>query len=217
MAAVNKSDAPIGCSEPVHKPIIGLTGGIGAGKSKVAQMLADLGSAVIDADQIGHEVLDRPEVIAAVRGRFPGGVIGPDGLINRESLSRIVFSSPEERTWLETLVHPLIAGRRDELIGNYLADPAVRAIVLDAPLLVETGWYNRCDALIFVDCEPVRRVERVRQTRGWTTEMLRQRENFQKSLDLKRRLADYIIDNNSSLDHCRKQLEAVFSAIISPG
>ncbi len=197
------------------KPIIGIAGGIGAGKSAAASILAELGAAVVDADRLNHEELNAPEVVAELRRWWGEGVVAPNGRVDRDAIRRIVREAPEELRRLEKVVHPRIARRTDGLIAAWRADPAVRAIVWDAPLLFEAGLVDRCDCVIFVEADPRVRLDRVRRERSWTEEDLRRMENAQKPLDLKKGRADYIVENNSDKESLRRQMERVFSQILS--
>ena len=155
--------------------VIGLLGRIGAGKSTVARMFADLGAEVVDADAVAHAVLDEPEVRAAVVARFGAGVVGADGRVARAALAALVFGpTPEQAaalTDLEAIVHPpvrqritarLAAGRAAEQ-----ADGRPRVMVLDVPLLVHGGWGAASDRIVRVECEDsVRRARLV--ARGWS-------------------------------------------------
>src|SRR5688572_14114774 len=133
-----------GTAGNADKPIIGLAGGIGAGKSTVAALLQDLGAGLISSDRLNHEELDRPEVRDQLRCWWGETVFTPDGQINRDAIRNIVSRDAEARRRLEQLVHPRIARRREALIVQYNADPQIRAIVLDSPLLFEAGLADRC-------------------------------------------------------------------------
>jgi len=199
----------------VRKPIIGLAGGIGSGKSLVARLLGELGAAVIDSDALNACELNDPEVVRTLRDWW-GKQVAPDGKqLDREAVARIVFDSPHERKRLEALLHPRIARRRAQLMERYGNDPNVRAIVLDSPLLFEAGLDAECTCVLFVEAAKDKRLERIRQERGWSAEELERRENSQKPLDFKRSRADYIIDNNSTIDALRPQVEKIFSEIVS--
>ena len=197
------------------KPIIGIAGGIGAGKSTVASILAELGAFVVDADRLNHEELNTPEVLATLREWWGDGVVGPDGLADRDAIRRIVRDSPDELRRLEDLVHPRIARRSDALIDACLADPSVRAIIWDAPLLFEVGLAKRCDYVLYIEADGERRLDRLRKNRAWSGEDLERLESSQKPLDLKRGRADYIVENNSDRESLRRQVEKVFSQILS--
>ncbi len=206
-----------GCQEvKTGKPIIGLAGGIGSGKSTVAALMRKLGAAVICADEIGHEELDHPDVLAEVQRWWGSSVVRPDGRADRETIRRIVADDPAARGRLEKLLHPRIDRRSRELLARYQADPTVRAVVWDAPLLYEAGLDRCCDRVIFVETDERSRVDRVGRQRGWSPEELRTLEKTQKPLDFKRQKADYVV-NNSDNDDLSRQVEDVFSAILSGG
>lgn len=198
------------------KPIIGLTGGIGSGKSTVAAILHELGAAVIDADRLNHEELDSPEVLAQLRRWWGDQVAGPDGGADRAAIRRIVAADASQRRRLEHLVHPRIDRRRRELTARYQADPQVRAIVYDAPLLHEVGLVEQCDRILFVEADRAVRRERVRQ-RGWSDADFERFEESQWPLDVKRGRADYRVVNNSDLSDLRRQVEEVFGRILAGG
>lgn len=206
-----------GCQEvKTGKPIIGLTGGIGSGKSTVAALMRKLGAAVINADEIGHTELDCPEVLDVICQWWGSSVVRPDGRANREAIRRIVTRDPEARARLEGLLHPRIDRRTRDLLDRYRADPEVRAIVWDAPLLYEAGLDRRCDRVIFIEADERIRLERVGRQRGWSPEETRMLEKSQKPLDFKREKADYVV-NNSDDDDLSRQVEDVFSRILSGG
>ncbi|MBP7936624.1 MAG: dephospho-CoA kinase [Phycisphaerae bacterium] len=199
----------------VGKPIIGIAGGIGSGKSTVAAILQDLGAKVIDADRISHEELDSPEVLETLVGWWGEGVVSPGPRANRSVIREIVRESPAELGRLERLVHPRIARRSEELLAAYDRDPKVRAIVWDAPLLYEVGLAERCDGVVFVNADEQTRLRRVRRSRGWDLRDLARMQAAQKPLDFKRNRADYTVENNSDIDDLRRQVEKVFSRILS--
>ncbi len=197
------------------KPIIGLAGGIGAGKSTVAAIFAELGAAVIDSDRLNHEELNTREVLDQLRQWWGDVVTQPDGRADRDAIRRIVREDPQALKQLEGLVHPRIARRTAALIAGWQADPGVRAIVWDAPLLFEVGLAERCDCVVFVEAAGAVRQARVCQRRGWGVEDLERLEKLQNPLDLKRASADYTVENNSDMNALRQQVAEVFSRILS--
>lgn len=196
--------------------IIGLLGGVASGKSMVAGQFASLGAKVLNADEIGHEVLCRPEIEAAVRGRWGDAVFGPDGRIDRRALARFVFApqphGPQNRAYLEQLTHPEIVRIIKERL-EALAGSAVEAAVIDAPLLSEAGLHELCDKLVYVDAPPQARLQRA-ITRGWRKEDFTAREDAQKSLDFKRESADFIIDNSGSPEQTQAQVRRLWKTLI---
>ncbi|MCK4657897.1 MAG: dephospho-CoA kinase [Phycisphaerae bacterium] len=194
-----------------HKPIIGLAGGIGAGKSVVAGILAKLGAGVIDSDAIGRRLMSEPTVVEVLRSWWGDSIVDAEGGIDRRRIGDIVFADSAQRARLEHLLHPRIVRERELLIERFLADPVVRAVVLDSPLLFETGLDRRCDVVWFVEAERETRTRRVATARSWTPEELRRREKLQKPLDFKRARADCTIVNNSSVDDLRSQVVRLLS------
>ncbi|RJP36726.1 MAG: dephospho-CoA kinase [Phycisphaerales bacterium] len=195
------------------KPIIGLVGSIGAGKSTVAAILGSLGAGVIDADREAHRELACPEV-AATLARWWGDAVAPGGVVDRAAVARIVFADAAQLTRLESLLYPRMARRRAEVIERWNADPAVRAIVLDSPKLLEAGLDGECDAIICVDAPPEARLARLAAARGWNAAELDRRANSQISLDEKKAKSDYIVSNNSSAEALPAQVEKVFEEIL---
>ncbi len=195
------------------KPIIGILGGIGSGKSTVAAEFAKLGCKVIDADKIAHELLDEPAVKAKVVGLFGRAISDPKGKIDREKLGEVVFVDAQKLSLINEIIHPLVLQRAEELIKQYDCQNQVKAIVLDMPLLVEVGWDKRCDKLIFVDCEQKLRLDRAKKL-GFDKNQVKIRENFQISLDNKANLADNMIENNSDFSVLARQVTDIFSYIM---
>jgi dephospho-CoA kinase len=153
-------------------PIIGISGGIASGKSEVARRLADLGAVVLNADQLGHEVLLEPEVKQALRERWGETVFHDDGTVNRGAVAARVFGSTAEheldRRFLEHITHPQISLRLRQRLETLQAE-RVPAIVVDAALLFEAGWHQLCDHLLFVDAPSETRRQRAAE-RGWSLE-----------------------------------------------
>jgi len=195
------------------KPVIGILGGIGSGKSAVAAEFAKLGCEVIDADKIAHELLDQPEVRQRIVGLFGEGILDSAEKIDRKKLADIVFADAQRLASLNNIIHPLVLKRAEELIDLYKHRAEVKAIVLDMPLLVEVGWAKRCDKLIFVDCQRQIRIDRVKKMGVFDENQIKIRENFQISLDKKARLADNVVDNNSDFSALVRQVANIFSHI----
>ena len=199
------------------KPIIGLAGGIGAGKSSVARILESLGAAVIDSDQQVRELYRDPQVVSKLREWWGDCVVGRTGGVDRQAVAAIVFKVPAELERLERLLYPRLACGREEKIDVLQQDPRVRAIVLDSPKLYEVGLDTICDAIIFVDADWSVRSKRVTVSRGWNLEQLQQREKLLISLDRKRALADHVIENHADTAALRGETRRVFSSILAAG
>ena len=198
------------------KPIIGIMGGIGSGKSTVAAEFSKLGCEVIDADKIAHELLQKDAVKEKIAALFGRDVLGSRGNIDRKRLGKIVFDDYDKLTILNGLIHPLVIKRIEELIEQYQRQNQIKAVVLDIPLLVEIGWAKRCNKLIFVDCEDKIRAKRAKKM-GFDKNQLKIRENFQISLDNKRSLADNTVENNSDFSAMVRQVADIFSEIMDNG
>ncbi len=175
--------------------VLGLAGGIGAGKSAVAAEFARQGCVVVDSDYEAKAALDRPEVRDALRSWWGDGVLNAAGQIDRKAVANIVFTRPEERARLEALVHPLIRQRRSELVAR-AAESGAAAVIVDAPLLFEAGVDAECDAVIFVDAPREIRLERVMRTRGWDDAELARRESAQWTVERKREASRFVVANH---------------------
>ena len=191
-----------------RKPVLGLVGGIGAGKSTVANALARHGGKVVAGDPLGHEALEQPDILARVVEIWgERGILTPEGKVDRKKFGRIVFPSPVERSRLEHLVHPYIERRIREEIDKAAADPAVRFVVLDAAVMLEAGWDGVCDKLIYVDAPRAVRLERVQRQRKWTDQDLANREAVQMPAEKKKERADAVIDNGGPAEATVAQVD----------
>lgn len=188
--------------------VVGLVGGIGAGKSEVARAMAEEGAVVVDSDAEARAALERPEVKSRLVEWWGPGVLDAEGRIDRAAVSRIVFERPAERERLEGLVHPLVKSRRAELIARARAAGASVAVI-DAPLLLEAGVAPECDMVVFVDAPRAVRVRRVIENRGWTEEELDRRERAQWSLDRKRAASHEVIVNDGDRAALRARVREV--------
>lgn len=196
--------------------LLGLVGGIGAGKSYVAKLFAELGARVIDADRFGHEALLQPDIKAKAIEYWGEGILGPDGNIERAKLGRIVFADPVERQTLERLVFPWIENRIRSEIGEAQTHPAVPLLVLDAAIMMESGWSGVCDAIIFVDAPAELRWKRVSEHRHWTREEWERREASQMDLAAKRRAATHVVANADDELETRRQVAELFHRYTDP-
>ena len=200
-------------SNPSRKPIVGIIGGIAAGKSTVAAEFGKLGCAVISADVIARQLLNEPPVRDEIVRLFGRGVLKPSGEIDRGRLAQEVFANPEKLSKLNEVIHPRVLQRTEELVAKYNQCEHARAIVLDMPLLIEVGWADRCDRLVFVKCDAQRRADRAKRAGFLDEQEIKIRENFQISVDKKAKLADNTIDNNSDFSTLVRQIQGIFSDI----
>ena len=195
-------------------PVIGLLGGIGSGKSAAAGYFAELGAAVIDADELGHQVLEEPEVRQALVERWGEGVLTA-GRVDRRRVGEIVFADASQLAFLNALTHPRIARLIARRLAAARADASVPAVVLDAAVLLEAGWDRFCTDRVFVQAPPSQRAARVGR-RGWDESAWREREKSQISLDTKAAQCQYTMDNSSSLSCLREQVHRIFHKIVRP-
>lgn len=195
-----------------QKPIIGLLGGIGSGKTVVATILHDLGCAVIDADLLAREALGHPPIRQAISAVFGPAIFAQDGSIDRTILGGLAFEDGDNLAKLNSILHPWILERSRASLDEHLKDPSVPAIVLDMPLLMEVQWDAICDHIVFVDCPRETRVKRA-ITRGLSPDSLDRREFFQISLDKKANRADNVVINNSDLSSLVRQVTEIFTSI----
>jgi dephospho-CoA kinase len=197
------------------KPIIGITGGIGSGKSFVAGLFGELGCAVIDSDVQVRAAYQDPEVLNTLRQWWGDSIFLPDGTVNRRVIGAKVFSDATDRARLEGLLHPKVAAMREREMLAHSRDSRVVAFVWDTPLLFETGLNSLCDVIVFVDTPREVRLDRVRQTRGWDDGELTRRENSQWALDKKRSMSQYEVSNTAHADDVRRQVRQVLSRILA--
>jgi dephospho-CoA kinase len=190
-------------------PVIGLLGGIAAGKTAVATMLAELGATLVSADAIAHAVLDRPQTRERIAARWGGEVVGDNGKVDRERLAERVFGEPQELAALEAITHPAIVAALRQQIEEARRSQDTVAVVVDAPLLLETELDGLCDVLVLVECPREERLARA-AARGWDPEELGRREAHQQPLGLKRERADVVIQGSASLETTFQQVQQLW-------
>jgi dephospho-CoA kinase len=194
------------------RPVIGLLGGIGSGKSFAAAQFAELGCKVVDADRVGHELLREAAIRRAIHRRFGDRVFTRAGHVNRRRLAERVFSSQEDLAALEAIVDPDLWRRVRQAVEDARRRD-VPAVVLDAALILEKGLDNLCTVMVYVETrEEVRRV-RAKAARGWLPSEVARREARQVSLKTKRERADYIVDNSTSPEHTFEQVRTILSHV----
>ena len=196
------------------KRVLGLIGGIGSGKSCVAAAFAKRGARVISGDQAGHEALKQPEIRDQVEKRWGKGLIDEKGEVNRRALGRIVFAKQEELRALEAMVFPWIGQRLRDEIAAAARDVQVPLIVLDAAVMLEAGWNNVCDRIVYVHAPRDARLRRLAETRGWTAKEVEARESVQMSLTEKATRADFAVDNSGSPEELERQIEAIWRLLV---
>jgi len=200
-----------------NKIIIGLTGAVGSGKTTVARQFSALNCRVIDADELNHHVLTRPEIVKELVFFWGEEILVRDGTINRDAVGRIVFEDERELKKLTDLVHPLIFARTKEIIESYQGDSQVAALVLDIPLLLEAGYERFCDYIVYVAVKEEIRHQRLSENRGWSSKKIKNIEKLQISLDKKAQKADFTLDNNSSIPELAYQINNIFTTVQASG
>ena len=191
-------------------PIIGIIGGIGSGKSFVADAMTNFGGHLIAADAFGHEALQQPDIQTKLLERWGKTILDTQGNPDRKKIGRIVFSDAKELRALEALVFPYIEKRILEEIAAARKDSDIKFIVLDAAIMVETGWDRHCQKIVFVDAPRELRLARLQEKRGWNAEEVERREKVQMPLEEKKSRADVVIKNDGEREKvCRQVKDAL--------
>jgi dephospho-CoA kinase len=197
-----------------RKPVIGIAGGIGSGKSFVASLFGELGCLVFHADDQVKASYADPNVLKTLAGWWGPAVFRPDGSVDKSAIAARVFSDPVERRRLESLLHPWVTRDRDRRMTEAVGNPAIAAFVWDTPLLFETNADRGCDAVVFVETPIEIRAARLRSSRGWADDELARRENLQIPLDKKRFMSEYLVVNTAEADFIRQQVRTILSRIL---
>ncbi|MET7912435.1 dephospho-CoA kinase [Streptomyces avermitilis] len=187
---------------------VGLTGGIGAGKSEVSRLLVEHGAVLIDADRIAREVVaPGTPGLAAVVEAFGTDVLAPDGSLDRPKLGSIVFTDPDKLAVLNSIVHPLVGARSRELETAAAADAVV---IHDVPLLAENGLAPLYDLVVVVDARPETQLDRLVRLRGMTEQDARARMAAQATREKRLAIADVVIDNDVPLEELERRVGDVW-------
>jgi dephospho-CoA kinase len=190
---------------------VGLTGGIGAGKSEVSRLLVERGAVLIDADKIAREVVEPgTEGLAAVVEAFGTEVLAPDGSLDRPKLGSVVFADSDKLATLNKIVHPLVGTRSAELEATAGPDSVV---VHDVPLLTENGLAPLYDLVIVVDASPGTQLDRLTRLRGMSEEDARARMSAQATREKRLEIADIVIDNDVPLERLRARVDEVWAEL----
>ncbi|MFI0152828.1 dephospho-CoA kinase [Streptomyces lydicus] len=190
---------------------VGLTGGIGAGKSEVSRLLGSYGAVVVDADKIAREVVEPGTPgLAAVVEEFGENVLTPDGTLDRPKLGGIVFNDPEKLKALNAIVHPLVGARSAELEASAGPDAVV---VHDVPLLTENGLAPLYDTVVVVDAAPQTQLDRLVRLRGMAEDEAKSRMAAQATREQRLAIADLVIDNDGPLEALEPQVRAVWERL----
>lgn len=187
---------------------VGLTGGIGAGKSEVSRLLVECGAVLIDADRIAREVVARGTPgLAAIVDAFGEDVLAPDGSLDRPRLGSVVFADAEQLAVLNAIVHPLVGARSRELEE---AAPEDAVVIHDVPLLVENGLAPLYELVVVVDVSPGTQLDRLVRLRGMTEQDARARMAAQATREKRLEIADIVIDNDVPLEELERRVRDVW-------
>lgn len=193
--------------------ILGLTGGIGSGKSTVAKILAELGAKIIDADLLARTAVEAGSPgLAKILDRFGAQLLAEDGELDRKALAAFVFSDTQARDDLNAIVHPEVARLAVEAM-QILINESVPVIIYDVPLLYENGLEKSLPKVIVVHVPPDIQRERIRQRDGFDPAEIEARIAAQDDLDEKARKADYLIDNRGTASETRNQVETLWDTL----
>ncbi|MFC7902758.1 dephospho-CoA kinase [Streptomyces griseoincarnatus] len=191
---------------------VGLTGGIGAGKSEVSRLLVERGAVLIDADRIARDVVEPGTPgLAAVVEAFGEEILAEDGSLDRPRLGALVFNDPAKLATLNSIVHPLVGARSRELEE---AAPEDAVVVHDVPLLTENGLARLYDVVIVVDASTGTQLDRLLRLRGMSEEDARARMAAQATREQRRAVADIVIDNDVPLDALERRVEEVWADLV---
>jgi dephospho-CoA kinase len=193
---------------------VGLTGGIGSGKSTVARILEDLGATVIHADAVGHEVyLPQTEGWRRVTAGFGRDILKPDQTIDRQKLGTIVFRDPEALKRLNAIVHPLIFAEVQRRIGALRASGSTQPIIVEAAVLIEANWLSLVDEVWLVVAGKEAVIDRLARQRGLAPDDVARRLDAQLTDAQRGKVAHLLIENRGSVEELRKQVEAVWHRV----
>ena len=194
--------------------LVGITGGMGAGKSALAQMLAEFGALRVDADEVAREVTTIPAVIEHLQAAFGRDLLGPDGRLDRRELGRRALRSDEASQRLEAIMRPPLAAAIERRLTQAVEEAGGGVVVFDAPLIYEWGNEGNFDLMVVVDAEEERCMSRVQQRSGLPVCEIRQRMARQMDPQAKKARADFVIDNNEDLTALAAQAEALWAEIV---
>lgn len=194
--------------------IIGLTGGIASGKSTVAGRLRQKGAVIIDADRLAREVVEPGQpALKEIASQFGREILFKDGRLNRKVLAAVVFNNPAARTRLNEITHPKIHARTRELLLEVQKHDEHAVVVIDAPLLLETGMHKMVDEVWLTAVDDQIQLERIMNRDKLTLEQARQRANAQMSLEEKKKNADRIIETGGTLVETFRQVDELWDLL----
>lgn len=193
---------------------VGLTGGIASGKSTVAQMLVELGAHLVDSDQLARQAVEPgspglEEIVAA----FGPGVLGPDGDLDRRGLRELVFADPVARARLNAIVHPRVRELMDRELDHWRAADPGGVVLVDVPLLFESGWAGRFAAVVLVYVPRAVQIQRLMRRDGVSRPEAEAALAAQMDIEQKRGLAHFVVDNSGPITDTHSQVRAVWAGL----
>ncbi len=195
---------------------VGLTGGLASGKTFVGKALSDLGCRLIQADELGHDVLlPGREAYDAVVNEFGNEILDQDHVIDRRKLGSVVFQDPDRLAKLSSIVHPAVIRREQDMTAQIAASDPHAIVVVEAAILVETGSHLKFDRVIVVVCTPEQQMERAMQRDAYSKEEVMERLSRQLPLEEKKRVAHYVIDTSGTKESTLEQTRAVYESLRS--
>lgn len=196
--------------------IVGITGGMGSGKSSFARKLEELGAKRIDADRVGHRVIERPEILRDLLAAFGEDLINPAGELNRRELGRRAFADEVSCTRLNQIVHPLLEKELKNQIDRARNPGSENVVVVDAALIFEWGDLQRFDVIVVVDAKEEVRIERLIRGGMISEAEVRRRMACQMPVEEKTARADWVVENNGSLQDLRREAEHLWPKLRNP-
>ncbi len=191
---------------------IGLTGGIGSGKSTVSSRLAELGAFIVDADLVAREIVEPGQPALAELAEAFDGVLNPDGTLNRAELARQAFATPEATEKLNAITHPRIRARTEELFKQG-RESGAQVLVYDMPLLIENGEVDKVDHVLVVDAPDELRIDRLVQHRGLDEDDARRRLAAQIDRATRLNAADTVLDNSGTVEQLLEQVDGFWDGL----
>ncbi|PIP72087.1 MAG: dephospho-CoA kinase [Nitrospinae bacterium CG22_combo_CG10-13_8_21_14_all_47_10] len=195
--------------------LVGLTGGIGSGKSLAAKFFAEQGAHIIDADQLSRELVQPGQpALKEIVSAFGVFILDETGNLDREKLAEIIFQNPQKKSTLEAILHPRIIAKEREKYSNISAEDPSAIVIIDAALLIESGNYKNVDKVIVVNCSEEHQVQRILSRNSLNSDQAAARIKNQMSLKEKIKYADFILDNNSQPQDLRRNVHEVYTKLM---
>jgi dephospho-CoA kinase len=195
--------------------LVGLTGGIGSGKSLAASFFSELGGHIIDADQLSRElVLPGQSALNEIVSYFGESILDSTGYLDRKKLAKIVFENPDEKSILEGILHPKIFIREKEEFLKIIAEDSLAIVILDAALLIESGNYEHVDKVIVVRSSKKAQIQRILSRNDFSINEIEARISNQMSLEEKIKYADFVLDNDMQPENLRQQVQELYPKLL---